>query len=86
MVRVRTPVSGAHRPHILAAGERRVRQRPKLFKSMLLNFFPHCELAWGPDADRHANALIILRFEKAQIGAHSRDRNSDRSAAQTEAR
>ncbi len=30
-----------------------------------------CESAWGPDADWHANVLIILRLEGSNFGAYS---------------
>ncbi len=30
-----------------------------------------CESAWGPDADRHAKLLIIIRLEGSNFGAYS---------------
>jgi len=35
----------------------------------VLSFF--CELAWGPDADRHLNHLISLNFEGSRLAAYS---------------
>ena len=29
----------------------------------------NCESAWGPDADRHAKVLIIIRLEGSSFGA-----------------
>jgi hypothetical protein len=34
-----------------------------------LRFIPRCESAWGPDADRHAKVLIIIRLEGSSFGA-----------------
>jgi hypothetical protein len=40
-----------------------------------------CESAWGPDADRHAKALIIIWLEEPNFGAYSQCMTKHRGIA-----
>ena len=38
-------------------------------RAISCNLKTGCELAWGPDADRHAKILIIISLEGSYFGA-----------------